>query len=154
MTNLIPVATPVQIIVGSMLGATEYVAEALQDILKQKGINSELHFQPNFAEIQKFGTWLICSSTHGAGDLPDNIQAFGEALNNAANSDELHNVSYLTVALGDSSYDTFCEAGKNLHQFMGNAKAKPLADVFCIDVLEHSIPEDAATQWLTELLQA
>ena len=146
-------STPVQIIVGSMLGATEYVAEALQEVLSQHGINSDIHFQPDFAQINASGSWIICSSTHGAGDLPDNIQGFAKSLVALSETNKLNNVSFLTVALGDTSYDTFCQAGKDLHQAMLNAGAQAIDDMFSIDVLEHSIPEDAAVNWLEQRLQ-
>lgn len=153
MTKPIRFSTPVQIIVGSMLGAAEYVAEAMQEELNQHGINSDIHLQPDFGQINISGSWIICSSTHGAGDLPDNIQEFGKALDQLSGSNQLRTVTFLTVALGDTSYDTFCQAGKTLHQAMLNAGGQAMSDVFSIDVLEHPIPEDAAVEWLEQLLQ-
>lgn len=136
----------VQIITGSMLGATEYVAEDLQARLQQAQIASELHFQPDVSQIPQTGTWIICSSTHGAGDLPDNIQSFATALPDL----NLDQVRFLVIALGDSSYDTFCQAGKTLFSLMQKANATALTDLFCIDVLEHPIPEEIAGDWLEE----
>lgn len=149
MNNLGP---PVQIIVGSMLGATEYVAESLQEVLKQNQIESQIHFQPDFKSITKQCTWFICCSTHGAGDLPDNIQQFSKDLINAESSGDLCKTQFIVIALGDSSYDTFCQAGKTLFQQMLVAQSKAIADIFCIDVLEHTIPEETACEWLNQLL--
>ena len=143
---------PVQIIVGSMLGATEYVAESLQEVLQQHQIESHIHFQPDFKNITKQGTWLICSSTHGAGDLPDNIQQFSKDLIGAKSSGELCNTQFTVIALGDTSYDTFCQAGKALYQQMQDAQSKAIADMLCIDVMEHAIPEEPACEWVTQLL--
>ncbi len=71
----------IQIIVGSMLGASEYVAEACQQTLEANGHNVMLHFQPDLANIAyKNQIWLVCTSTHGAGDFPDNIQPFVDQL--------------------------------------------------------------------------
>lgn len=135
----------IQIIVGSVLGASEYVAEALAEKLTALGHNPNLHLEPNFDSIEQADYWLICSSTHGAGDLPDNIQAFAKTLSTAS----LKGLSYCVISLGDSSYDTFCLGGEQLHQLMLNAHAKPLADPLEIDVLHHPIPEDYAVEWLT-----
>jgi MioC protein len=146
----IAITSPVQIIVGSMLGATEYVAESLLETLNQHQIDSELHFQPDFDSLPQQGTWLICSSTHGAGDLPDNIQPFADALKDT----ELKDIQFLTIGLGDTSYDTFCQAGKTLFKLMLDAKAQPLAELFCIDVLEHTVPEEPAALWLSTLLES
>ena len=150
MIAMATITSPVQIIVGSMLGATEYVAESLQNLLQQHSIESEIHFQPDFEQIPKQGTWLICSSTHGAGDLPDIIQQFA---NDLANVSSLSGIDYLVVGLGDTSYDTFCQAGKTLFQLMEQKHATPIRDLFCIDVLEHTIPEEIAQQWLISVLE-
>lgn len=144
------ITSPVQIIVGSMLGATEYVAESLQNLLQQHSIESEIHFQPDFGQIPKRGTWLICSSTHGAGDLPDNIQQFASDL---ADVSSLSDISYLVIGLGDTSYDTFCQAGKTLFQLMQEKHSTPVKELFCIDVLEHTVPEETAEQWLAGVLE-
>lgn len=139
----------VEIIVGSMLGASEYVAESLQEVLHQEGYQTRLHLQPVFSDIPKEGIWLLCSSTHGAGDYPDNIEQFAKCLVDQ----DLSKIRYLTVALGDTSYDTFCAAGKNLDTLMRKGNATPMADVYCIDVLEHTIPEEVAAPWLQNLIK-
>jgi MioC protein len=67
----------IQIIVGSMLGGTEYVAEACEEVLLAVNHHVTVHLQPKFSQIpSKNQIWIICSSTHDAGDLPDNIQNF------------------------------------------------------------------------------
>ena len=134
----------VQIIVGSVLGASEYVAEALGDKLKALGHETVLHFEPKFEDISQKDIWLICSSTHGAGDLPDNIQPFADSLANAT----LSSLPYCVISLGDSSYDTFCQGGAQLYDLLKTAKAKPLSKPLEIDVLQHPIPEDHAIAWL------
>lgn len=134
----------VQIIVGSVLGASEYVAEALAEKLEALGHKPVLHLEPDFDSIEQADYWLICSSTHGAGDLPDNIQSFAKQLSAIS----LHNLPYCVVSLGDSSYDTFCQGGEQLHLLMREADAKPLAEPLNIDVLQHPIPEDYAVEWL------
>lgn len=136
----------IQIIVGSVLGASEYVAEAMADFLREKSHTVEIHLEPDINNINKQDMWLICSSTHGAGDLPDNIQAFAEAMPDH----DVSNLPFSVVALGDSSYDTFCQAGNTLHQILVKQNAIPLADVFEIDVLQHPIPEDVAVEWLKQ----
>ncbi len=138
----------IEIIVGSMLGASEYVADALEQSLASAGHNCQIHLQPDFGALDQNSTWILCSSTHGAGDFPDNIAPFAAKLETA----KLPNTQYLVVALGDSSYDTFCYAGKNLEKLMQAAGASPLADPLLIDVLEHPVPEDFAVEWLQNLL--
>ena len=84
-----------QIIVGSMLGGTEYVAEACEEVLQALGHQTKLHLQPDLAQISTNNqTWLICTSTHGAGDYPDNIQKFVSDLR--SNDQDLSSVKLLT----------------------------------------------------------
>jgi MioC protein len=52
------------------------------------------------------------------------------------------------VSLGDSSYDTFCQGGAQLHKLMLEANAKAIAEPLEIDVLQHPIPEDFALEWI------
>lgn len=138
-----------EIIVGSVLGASEYVADALQEKLVEKGHQAQVHLQPDLKQLAPQSTWILCSSTHGAGDLPDNIQAFSKQVSET----DLTEVSFLTVGLGDSSYDTFCFAAIKLQQIMQQAGATPLTPPLHIDVLNHPVPENHAVEWLTEWLE-
>lgn len=138
-----------QIIVGSVLGASEYVADALQETLQNANHSAEIHLQPNLAELDKDDIWIICTSTHGAGDLPDNIQPFAKQLQDT----QLNNVEFLIVGLGDSSYDTFCNGAIQMQALLNQAGAKLLQPPIHIDVLNHPIPEDLAIEWLSSLLQ-
>ncbi|MDU0353351.1 flavodoxin domain-containing protein [Paraglaciecola aquimarina] len=72
-----------EIIVGSVLGASEYVAEALQTELESQNHTTNIHLSPNLPDIDPAAIWLFCSSTHGAGDLPDNLQPFFDSLINS-----------------------------------------------------------------------
>ncbi|MFC6441672.1 FMN-binding protein MioC [Bowmanella sp. JS7-9] len=133
-----------EIIVGSMLGASEYVADALEAELTQRGAHVTIHLQPDLNELNTTATWILCSSTHGAGDLPDNIQPFAQQLAQA----NLADTHYFIVGLGDTSYDTFCFGAKQLDGLMQSAGAKAITDPLFIDVLEHPIPEDVAVSWI------
>jgi MioC protein len=133
-----------EIIVGSVLGASEYVADALQEVLLSYTHNAEIHLTPQLSDLDKKATWVICTSTHGAGDLPDNIQPFAEQL-------KIQNLSkhtFLIIGLGDSSYDTYCHGSIQIENIMLSGGAKLLCPALHIDVLNHPIPEDAAIKWL------
>lgn len=137
-----------EIIVGSMLGASEYVADALQEVLQQAGHNASIHLQPEISSLNPAHSWIICTSTHGAGELPDNIQPFAEQLNQIS----LPGTEYLVVGLGDSSYDTFCNGAHLMQQAMNHAGATLIAEPLLIDVLIHPIPEQPASEWLQDWL--
>lgn len=138
-----------QIIVGSMLGGSEYVAEACEETLTALGHDVELHFQPDFAQINSENqTWLICTSTHGAGDYPDNIQAFVTDLEKS--DQDLSSVKFLTIGVGDSSYDTFCFAAKNLNKLLISKGCTEIIPLTTLDMSEDIDPEERSQNWLNE----
>ncbi len=138
----------IQIIVGSMLGGTEYVAEACEETLLALGHDVQIHLQPCFAEINSENqTWLVCTSTHGAGDYPDNIQNF---VSDCENSDvDLSSIRFLTIGIGDSNYDTFCYAAKNLNSLLLSKGCVQITDLITLDMDRDIDPEDVAQQWIT-----
>ncbi|GAA5648154.1 MULTISPECIES: FMN-binding protein MioC [Vibrio] len=141
----------IHIITGSTLGGAEYVGDHLSDLLTEKGLTTKIHNQPDLAEIPNRGTWLVITSTHGAGEYPDNIQPFIQALQDTP--PKMSDVQYAVIAIGDSSYDTFCAAGKHAYDLLLDIGATPLTDCVTIDVLSHTVPEDAAEAWLNDHLE-
>jgi MioC protein len=137
-----------EIIVGTMLGASEYVADAIAEKLDAVGHTHTIHGEPNLDDISTNATWIVCTSTHGAGELPDNIQHFATQLSGAT----LNTVNALVIGLGDTSYDTFCYGAKEMEKHITENGGTLLADALYIDVLEHPIPEDAAVEWFESQL--
>lgn len=138
----------IHIITGSTLGGAEYVGDHLSDLLIENGFETRIHNQPDLAEIENKGTWLVITSTHGAGDYPDNIQPFIAALQNTP--PKMTEVKFAVIAIGDSSYDTFCAAGQHAYDLLEDIGATAITDCLKIDVLNHTVPEDAAEEWLKE----
>ncbi len=136
----------IHIITGSTLGGAEYVGDHLSDLLVEKGFETTIHNQPQLAEINNSGTWLIVTSTHGAGEYPDNIQPFIAQLQSTP--PKMSDVKYAVITIGDSSYDTFCAAGQHAYDLLEDIGSTPISDCFTIDILAHDVPEDAAEEWL------
>ena len=152
-----------QIIVGSMLGGTEYVAEACEETLKTLDHKVGIHLKPDFETIINLTfpqgisekksdnstektIWLICTSTHGAGDYPDNIKQFVSDLDHC--SQDLSTVTFLTIGIGDTSYDTYCKAAKGISTIL---KSKGCSELIPINTINMSLdidPEELASQWL------
>ncbi|WP_115720509.1 FMN-binding protein MioC [Gallaecimonas mangrovi] len=140
----------IQILVGSTLGGSEYVADALAEALQQHHHQTHIHLTPDLNELPKEGVWLLCSSTHGAGELPDNIQPFAEQL---TNHPDLSKVRFAVFAIGDRSYDTFCEGGKQLEQAMLACQSQPMWPRIDINVLDEALPEDQAVAYLAQQIE-
>ena len=138
----------IQILVGSTLGGTEYVAEAIQPLLEDAGFDSEIQFDPdlNTLSLQSDQIWLICISTHGAGDYPDNFKPFVEQLQQVNST--IHDVKYGVIGIGDSNYDTFCEAAINIDLLLEEMGAVRLGERLEIDIVENPVPEDLVVDWI------
>jgi MioC protein len=141
----------IQIITGSTLGGTEYVGDHINDCLIEAGIDVMVHNQPTLDSVPANGIWLIVTSTHGAGEYPDNIQPFIHSLQAAP--PKMADVKYAVIAIGDSSYDTFCKAGKHADNLLSDIGATRLCDCILIDVINSPAPEDEVDIWLEEHLE-
>jgi len=138
----------IEILVGSTLGGTEYVAEAAQALLEEAFFDTDMHLDPDLNELslQEEQIWLICLSTHGAGDYPENFKDFVSQLQQV--NAPLDGVRYAIVGIGDSNYDTFCEAAKNLDYILEEMHAVRIGDRLEIDIVECPMPEDRIADWI------
>lgn len=136
----------IEILVGSQMGSAEYVAEQVAETLVKTGHEVNLHFKPDLAQLNRESIWLVITSTYGAGDLPDNIQPFADQL--AQDQPDLTTISYAVITLGDSSYDTFCLAGRKIATQLQKLGGNKLLDNLEIDVITEELPEDQAANWL------
>lgn len=141
----------IDILVGSQMGAAEYVAEQVAETLVQAGYEATLHLKPELDHLNPSGVWLVITSTYGAGDLPDNIQPFADQL--AQDRRDLTTLSYAVITLGDSAYDTFCQAGRKLAALLAARGANSLINALEIDAQQADLPEDTALAWLPKLIE-
>lgn len=137
----------IELIVGTTLGSAEYVADELATQLEELDHETTVHLTPELNDIDPKSFWLIVSSTHGAGDLPDNIQPFFEEIE--AKKPDLSRTKFALCAIGDSSYDTFCQGPEKLIEAIENCGAQVYVDKIQIDVQYDPLPEEPAQAWLT-----
>ena len=138
----------IEILIGTTLGNAEYVADELAAKLTELGHENQLHMTPKLDDIDPKSLWLIVSSTHGAGDLPDNIAPFLSEI--FAKNPDLTKTKFAVCAIGDSSYDTFCEGPEKLAQALQDCGAQVYVDKIQIDVQYDHTPEDPALAWLSQ----
>ena len=141
----------ITILVGTVHGNASSVAQALQfsaddiqatiDVLPMDGLDITVFDQP--------GTFIICTSTTGSGDVPDNAQALFHSLD--AQAKYLGHVRFGLVALCDSSYgDSFMGGGKQFDERLRDLGAQRVGEICVLDAMETSQPEDDAVAWLKD----
>ncbi len=138
-----------KILVGTMTNTAEYVAQAIAmdcadqvdavEVLMMDGLSTDVFAEP--------ALYLICTSTHGAGDVPDNAQALYAALDDQPAY--LGHVRYGVIALGDlaSHGATFAEGGARFDERLQGMGAQRVGDIFTLDASDDGSPEEAATAW-------
>ena len=152
-----------KILVGTMTSTADYVAQAIQmdcvDLVSDIDIElmDRLDISVFNESSAKDTLYLICSSTYGQGDVPDNARALYESLE--VTPQFLGHVKYGVLALGDRTYlQTFCHGGKKFDERLAGLGAERIGELFCHDASTGTMPEDEGTawcrQWLTQALQA
>lgn len=138
----------ITLISGSTLGGAEYVAEHLAEKLEDAGFSTETLHGPLLEDLPADGIWLLITSTHGAGDIPENLQPFYDEL--LEQRPDLSAVRFGAIGIGSREYDTFCGAVEKVEAAIASCGAKQIGETLKINILDHDIPEDPAEEWLGE----
>ncbi|WP_144523379.1 assimilatory sulfite reductase (NADPH) flavoprotein subunit [Bacillus pumilus] len=112
-----PVSKDVTVLYGSQTGNSEGLAKKTAQHLEEKGLQVTLSsmsdFKPN--NLKKIHNLLMVVSTHGEGDPPDNALSFHEYVH-GRRAPKLDHLSFSVLSLGDSSYEFFCQTGKEFDE--------------------------------------
>ncbi|MCY8789282.1 assimilatory sulfite reductase (NADPH) flavoprotein subunit [Bacillus inaquosorum] len=126
------VSKEVTVLYGSQTGNAQGLAENAGKQLEQRGfqvtVSSMSDFKPN--QLKKVNNLLIVVSTHGEGEPPDNALSFHEFLH-GRRAPKLEALRFSVLALGDSSYEFFCQTGKEFDQRLeelGGQRISPRVD--------------------------
>ena len=148
--NAAPVeAKPIDIIYGSQTGTAESLATDAAEKARAIG------FHPRVAEMDEvemehlagMQNLLVVVSTYGEGEMPDNAHQFWEALS-ANTAPRLESLNYGVLALGDTSYEHFCQAGKLVDTRLEQLGAKRLGDRVDCDIDY----EELAEAWIGAIM--
>ncbi|MEE4022538.1 sulfite reductase subunit alpha [Gordonia sp. PKS22-38] len=144
-------AVTLQIVYGSQTGTAESVAEQIEDLARQHG------FEPvrcdldalDITALSAARRLLVVTSTYGEGEMPDNAELFWQSLA-APDAPRLDGLYYGVLALGDSIYDGFCQAGKYIDNRLAELGATRVVDRVDCDVDY----EDPSTEWISRAVPA
>jgi len=140
------------IITGSTLGGAEYVGDHLANLLEQQGFAVQVENHANLADVRDQNLWLIVTSTHGAGELPDNLKPLFTQIK--SEQPDLSGLRYGVVGLGNSDYDTFCFAVDEVEHSLATQSAVRICQSLRIDVNSELDHEQAAEDWLPNFINA
>ncbi|ELJ8793996.1 TPA: assimilatory sulfite reductase (NADPH) flavoprotein subunit [Vibrio cholerae] len=137
------------IIFASQTGNAKGVAQALLKEAQAAGIQAQLFDASDYKgkDLAKETHVIFVASTNGEGEAPDNALALHEFLK-SKKAPKLPNLKYGVLGLGDSSYQFFCQTGKDFDQFLENLGAQRLVERLDADVDYQA----AATEWRKQVL--
>jgi MioC protein len=99
------------------------------------------------------GLFIICTSTYGEGEVPENGKALLAALRESGL--DLSRVRYGVFGLGDRHHAaTFCWGAKHFDEALSAAGATRLGEIGRHDLREPRYPEEHGLEWLSTWLTA
>ncbi len=144
-----PVSREVTVLYGSQTGNSSGLSKKLAKKLEEQGLQVTLSsmgdFKPN--GLKKIENLLIVVSTHGEGEPPDNAIPLHEFLN-SKRAPKLDGLKYSVLALGDTSYEFFCQTGKDFDQRLQELGGTPIVPRVDCDVDF----DEAAAEWMNNVL--
>ncbi len=144
------ISKEVTVLYGSQTGNAQGLADQAGKTLEGKGfkvtVSSMSDFKPN--SLKKLKNLLVVASTHGEGDPPDNALSFHEFLH-GRRAPKLEDLRFSVLSLGDSSYEQFCQTGKEFDarlEELGGTRLHPRVDCD----LDYDEP---AEEWLNGVIE-
>ncbi|WP_370152873.1 flavodoxin domain-containing protein [Ferrovibrio sp.] len=144
----------ISILVGTMTGTAELVAGDIQKALEGKGHAVEVLLMDNLkADVfERPGAFLICTSTYGQGDVPDNARDFLADLE--AVKPDLTGKLVGIIGLGDSTYqDTFNHGGEQFEKGLQALNATIVGDRMQHNASSGSLPEEDGVTWALDWVE-
>lgn len=140
----------IQILVGSVTGTAEAVAEEVSNQLEAAGHSVSVNSMAQVEDLVRNPEeiLLVCTSNTGAGDLPDNLQPLYVQMTREYPA--ISGRHYGIINMGDSSYATFGEAGQAIDEAFADLGAQRLGDPLVLDASTGDDPEALARAWVDQ----
>ena len=141
--------TKITVLYGTETGNSELLAMDICKAGEQSGLEC-VNFgmdeidNSDFSEIENL---LIVCSTWGDGEQPDNAIDLWDHVEELGD-DELENMKFAVLALGDTAFDLFCEAGKEWDRILEERGASRIYERVDCDVDY----EDDAEEWIENVI--
>ncbi|MGE6289855.1 assimilatory sulfite reductase (NADPH) flavoprotein subunit [Aeromonas media] len=132
------------ILYGSQTGNAKGVASTIQAQAKAHGLPVTLISMADYKpkQLKKESHLLVVVSTYGEGEPPESAVDLFEQLKKGKIG-KLEGLKFAVLGLGDSSYEFFCQTGKDFDDFLSKAGAERIHELASLDVDY----QDAAKVW-------
>jgi MioC protein len=146
-------ALKITILVGTMTGTAQLCAQEMELALDdgETEVETLLMEKTDSSVLTRAGVFLICTSTYGQGDVPDNAKALYDELREKR--PDLSAVRYGVFGLGDRTYaETFNFGGKRFDEILAELGAERIGERHTHDASSGVLPEETALAWCQEWL--
>ncbi len=148
---VVSVPKDVTVLFGSQTGNAQGLAKKLAQQLTAQGFDVTLSSMGDYKtnNLKKVHNLFVLASTQGEGDPPDNAIPFYEFLQ-SKRAPQLAETKFAVLGLGDTSYEFFCQTGKDFDkrlEELGAERIVPRADCD-VDF------EEQAGEWIGAVLSA
>jgi MioC protein len=143
----------VTILVGTMTGTAQLCAQEMELALDdgETEVKTVMMDGLDSSVFSKDSVFLICTSTYGQGDVPDNAKALYDHLKSAR--PDLSHVRYGVFGLGDRTYaETFNFGGKRFDEILAELGARRIGERHMHDASSGILPEETALEWCRDWL--
>ncbi|MDF1730893.1 MAG: flavodoxin domain-containing protein [Minwuia sp.] len=145
----------INILVGSMTGTAEMVAEDMQAKIEEVSdhpVEMMLMDDLDASVFDRDGVFLIVTSTYGQGEVPDNALDFYEAIDES--TPDLSGVRFGVFGLGDSTYgETYNFGGKLFEDLLTRCGARIIGERSQHNANGAELPEEAGVVWIQEWIR-
>jgi sulfite reductase (NADPH) flavoprotein alpha-component len=146
-----PATRTLTVLFGTDTGNAKELAGELQGAAKAQGIEATVadmaSYKPRALKDEQ--DVLLIAATHGEGDPPPSAVGFFEFLQ-GRKAPKLDGVRFGVLALGDSTYEHYCSAGRQLDERFAELGGERLLDRVDCDVDY----EDDAAAWIADAVAA
>ncbi|HHQ4757341.1 TPA: assimilatory sulfite reductase (NADPH) flavoprotein subunit [Aeromonas hydrophila] len=139
------------ILYGSQTGNAKGVASAIKAQAEARGLPVTLTSMADYKpkQLKKETHLLVVVSTYGEGEPPESAVDLFEQLKKGKVG-KLEGLKFAVLGLGDSSYEFFCQTGKDFDSLLTKAGADRVHELASLDVDY----QDAAKAWGERALNA